>query len=147
MLNYHILKSNAMSDNSTKDATQTLDLTVAERLVLRGTAHALKPTVMIGKTGVTPAIVAETERALTAHQLIKVKLLSDDREERAAHSAALCAALECHRVQTIGKILVLFKDDGNYVPPAPGVANAAPKTKKRAKNAPHVAKKKLASQT
>jgi RNA-binding protein len=116
-------------------------LTPAERVVLRGAAHAIKPTVMIGNGGVTPAVIAECQRALDAHQLIKIKMLSDDREARAAAHTTLCDTLECHPVQVIGKMFVLFKDDGNYVPPS-ALGIAAPR---KVKKGPHVPKKRLAS--
>jgi putative YhbY family RNA-binding protein len=115
-------------------------LTPAERVVLRGAAHALKPTVMIGNGGVTPAVIAETQRALDAHQLIKIKMLSDDREARSAAHSLLCEQLVCHPVQIIGKIFVLFKDDGSYIPPT---LMDAPKS--RIKKGPHVPKKQLAN--
>jgi RNA-binding protein len=116
-------------------------LTPAERVVLRGAAHSIKPRVMIGNGGLTPAVLLETQRALDAHQLIKIKMLSDDREARAAAYSALCEQLACHPVQVIGKMFVLFKDDGNYVPPSVLGAAAPSKVKK----GPHVPKKRLAS--
>ena len=134
--------------DSLNTATQhdSVDLTVSERLVLRGAAHALKPTVMVGKTGITPAVLAEAQHALAAHQLIKVKLLTDDREERAAAKDIMCASLGCHWVQTIGKVMVLFKDDGNYVPPAPGSMQAKkPSNTNKAKSGSHVPKKRLSA--
>jgi RNA-binding protein len=115
-------------------------LTPAERVVLRGAAHALKPTVMIGSGGVTPAVIAETQRALDAHQLIKIKMLSDDREARSAAHSLLCQELECHPVQVIGKMFVLFKDNGSYIPPT----LMAPSQTKQ-KKGPHVPKKQLAN--
>jgi RNA-binding protein len=115
-------------------------LSPAERVVLRGAAHTIKPTVMIGNSGVTPAIITETQRALDAHQLIKIKMLSDDREARSAAYTQLCEAVECHPVQVIGKMFVLFKDDGNYVPPT-----LLADTPKRVKKGPHVPKKRLAN--
>lgn len=128
-----------MTDAVSANVAQDQPLTVAERVVLRGAAHALKPTVMVGNGGISAAVIAETQRALDAHQLIKIKMQSDDRELRAAAYAELCAATQAHPVQVIGKTFVLFKDDGSYVPPN---AQGLPmKTKK----GPHIAKKKLAS--
>ncbi len=115
-------------------------LTPTERVVLRGAAHALKPTVMIGNNGVTPAVIAETQRALDTHQLIKIKILSDDRETRIAAHTQLCEALDCHPVQIIGKTFVLFKDNGSYIPPS-ALAKLPVKHKKEA----HIPKKQLAS--
>jgi RNA-binding protein len=113
-------------------------LTPAERVVLRGAAHSLKPTVMIGNSGVTPAVIAETQRALDAHQLIKIKMLSDDREARAEAYGQLCAAIECHPVQVIGKTFVLFKDNGSYIPPS-----LMDEPARARKKGPHVPKKRL----
>lgn len=115
-------------------------LTPAERVVLRGAAHALKPTVMIGNDGLTPAVLAEIQRTLEAHQLIKIKMMSDDREARSAVHSQICEQLVCHPVQIIGKMFVLFKDDGSYIPPALLTAPSA-----RAKKGPHVPKKQLAN--
>jgi RNA-binding protein len=112
-------------------------LTPAERVVLRGAAHSLKPTVMIGNSGVTPAVIAETQCALDAHQLIKIKMLSDDREERAKAYTQLCESIECHPVQVIGKTFVLFKDNGSYIPPT---LMAEPSRKPKG---PHIPKKRL----
>lgn len=52
-------------------------LTPAERKVHRALAHHLDPVVMIGNDGLTPAIVRETDQALKAHGLIKVRVLGD----------------------------------------------------------------------
>lgn len=122
-------------------SSEALDqpLTVAERVVLRGAAHALKPTVMVGNGGISPAVIAETQRALDAHQLIKIKMQSDDREARASAYLELCAATQAHPVQVIGKTFVLFKDNGAYVPPNAQGLQVKPK------KGPHIAKKKLAS--
>ncbi len=128
-----------MTDQAQTNAALDQPLTVSERVVLRGAAHALKPTVMVGNGGISPAVIAETQRALDAHQLIKIKMQSDDREARAAAFLELCAATQAHPVQVIGKTFVLFKDDGSYVPPnSQGLPS-------KAKKGPHIAKKKLAS--
>lgn len=86
-------------------------LTTARRSELRAQAHGLSPVVMIGDKGLTDAIVAETDRALTAHELIKVKAASDDREARSAWMAELCERLGAQPVQSIGKILVLWREN------------------------------------
>jgi RNA-binding protein len=95
---------------------------------------------MIGNGGVTAAVIAETQRALDAHQLIKIKMLSDDRGARSAAHTLLCEQVVCHPVQVIGKIFVLFKDDGSYIPPT---LMAVPRA--RVKKGPHVPKKQLAN--
>ena len=49
---------------------------------LRRIAHHLNPVVSIGDAGLTDAVAAETERALRDHELIKVKIHSESREQR-----------------------------------------------------------------
>ena len=49
---------------------------------LKSIGHELKPIVMIGNKGITPAISEEIDRALSDHELIKVKVPTDDREEK-----------------------------------------------------------------
>ena len=80
-----------------------------DRRRLRQIAHHLDPVVIIGDQGVSDAVIAETERALADHELIKVRIHSGDREERAAAAAALASACHAETVQSVGKILVLFR--------------------------------------
>ena len=77
---------------------------------LKARAHHLNPVVMIGQQGLTEAVLAETNRALQAHELIKVRVLGDDRQERIEICEALCAALDAQLVQHIGKLLVLYRE-------------------------------------
>jgi RNA-binding protein len=86
-------------------------LTAARRSELRAQAHGLSPVVMIGDKGLTESVVAEVDRALKAHELVKVKAATGDREARAAWMAQLCERLEAHSVQVIGKILVLWREN------------------------------------
>jgi RNA-binding protein len=86
-----------------------VSLTPRERVSLKGRAHALEPVVQVGHAGLTDAIVAETDRALTAHELIKVRIGGADRDERAAQIDALCARTDATPVQRVGKIAVLWR--------------------------------------
>ena len=84
-------------------------LSSAERSALRAQAHALSPVVMIGDAGLTDAVGAETDRALSSHGLIKVRVQGDDRAARAAMATELSQRLGCALVQSIGKMLVLWR--------------------------------------
>ncbi|MDE2401679.1 MAG: ribosome assembly RNA-binding protein YhbY [Burkholderiales bacterium] len=86
-----------------------IELTTAERRALRADAHHLDPVVMIGNEGLTTNVVKETDHALTAHGLIKVRVLGDDRETRNAIFAALCDQLSAAPIQHIGKLLILWR--------------------------------------
>ena len=84
-------------------------LSKQEILALRARAHHLSPVVM-GQHGLTEAVIRETETALRAHELIKVRVLGDERDERLLIGEALCAATGAQLVQHIGKLLVLYRE-------------------------------------
>lgn len=102
-----------------------LELTRDERLRLRGRAHHLHPVVLLGAAGLSEAVLKEADRALTAHELIKVRIPGDDRDEREAISAAMADRLGAARVQSIGKLLVLFRPRPEPEAAAVGPASAA----------------------
>ena len=85
-------------------------LSKQEILALRARAHHLNPVVMIGQHGLTEAVIRETETALNAHELIKVRVLGDERDERLLIGDELCAATGAQLVQHIGKLLVLYRE-------------------------------------
>ena len=85
-------------------------LSKQEILALRARAHHLNPVVMVGQHGLTEAVIRETETALRAHELIKVRVLGDERNERLLIGEELCAATGAQLVQHIGKLLVLYRE-------------------------------------
>lgn len=84
-------------------------LTARERAHLKARAHALEPVVHVGHGGVTEAVVAEIERALTAHELIKVRAGAADRAARAALAEEICARTDATLVQSVGKVMALWR--------------------------------------
>jgi RNA-binding protein len=84
-------------------------LSARERAHLKGRAHPLEPFVHVGHEGLSDAVVAEIDRALTAHELIKVRLGGDDRQQRAALAADICTRTDAAAVQQVGKVLVLWR--------------------------------------
>ena len=84
-------------------------LTTKERASLKARAHALEPVVRIGHAGVTDAVVAEIDRALQAHELIKVKVGEGDRNERALHADTIGARTGAAVVQRVGRVLILWR--------------------------------------
>jgi RNA-binding protein len=86
-----------------------IELSIAERKAHRAEAHHLDPVVMIGNDGLTPAVKKETDAALNAHGLIKVRVLGDDRDKREAIYNELCDTLGAAPIQHIGKLLVLWR--------------------------------------
>lgn len=86
-----------------------LFLTVSQRLALKRRAHTLKPVVMIGNAGLTPAVLDEIERSLKSHDLLKIKVMHDEREARETMLQAICTQLKAAAVQHIGKVLIIYR--------------------------------------
>jgi len=84
-------------------------LTPKQRQFLRGLAHPLAPVVRVGRNGVTPAVVAETKKSLLAHELIKVRLDSEDAEERRTQAEFLVKEADAQSAGRVGKIAILFR--------------------------------------
>ena len=109
-----------------------IELTPEQRRALRAAAHPLNPVVTIAQKGLTPAVLAEIDRSLNAHELIKVKLHGIAREDREGLLAEICEGLGCAPVQHIGNILVLWRENPEEDKPVPKKRSAKPMTKKQA---------------
>jgi RNA-binding protein len=76
---------------------------------LRSLAHNLKPVVIIGGAGLTDNVINEINQALDDHELIKVKVNANDRDEKASMIESITAQTESVHVQTIGHIGVFYR--------------------------------------
>ena len=79
------------------------------RRELRARAHHLHPVVTVGQHGLTPRVLHEIDVALTAHELVKVRVFSDDRAERDTMLTQISDQLACSPVQHLGKLLILWR--------------------------------------
>ncbi|MFM9879286.1 MAG: YhbY family RNA-binding protein [Burkholderiaceae bacterium] len=86
-----------------------IQLTPAQRKSHRSDAHHLDPVVMVGSDGLTPAVKKETDAALSAHGLIKIRVLEGDRPAREQMFQQLAHDLAAAPIQHIGKLLVLWR--------------------------------------
>ena len=77
--------------------------------MLKARAHNLEPVVLVGNKGLTDEVVKEVDRALAAHELIKVRAPSLDRDARETAFRALCERTGAAAVQSIGKVFVLYR--------------------------------------
>ena len=84
-------------------------LTAAERKALKAKAHKLDPVVHIGAKGLTGEVIAEIDRALRAHELIKVRAGVMDRDARDQALALICEKTGAEAVQQVGKVFVLYR--------------------------------------
>jgi RNA-binding protein len=87
-----------MSKNARQDLRQ-----------LRAIGHKLKPVVTIAGNGLTEGVEAELERALSDHELVKVKLAVGTREARSAVADQICDRLGAELVQRIGNVIVILR--------------------------------------
>jgi RNA-binding protein len=86
-----------------------MKLSNKQKQYLKGLAHSLKPVIQLGNNGLTEGVLAEIEVALNHHELIKVKVPSDDREEKALIMDAIIRETRAAKLQTIGHVLVMFR--------------------------------------
>jgi RNA-binding protein len=76
---------------------------------LRAIGHKLKPVVTIAGNGLTEGVIAELDRALNDHELIKIKLAVGSREARSAVAAEICERSGAEMVQSIGNVMVILR--------------------------------------
>jgi putative YhbY family RNA-binding protein len=93
-----------------------VSLTNRERSQLKARAHALDCVVQVGHAGLTDKVVAEIDRALMAHELIKVRVDATDRFERAQLCEAICARTDAAEVLRVGKVLGLWRPRPDEAP-------------------------------
>lgn len=86
-----------------------MSLTNKQKQFLKAKAHELKPVILLGGNGLTEGVVAEIEVALNFHELIKVKVPTEDREQKVLIMDAIIRETKAEKVQVIGKTLVLFR--------------------------------------
>jgi RNA-binding protein len=87
-----------------------------ERAMLKGRAHALEPIVQVGHAGLSATVMAEIDRALSAHELVKIRLGGADRQQREEMGHTICTQTDAIPVQRVGKILVLWRPRPYEVP-------------------------------
>lgn len=84
-----------------------------QRKYLRGLAHDLNVVLQTGSAGLTEAVLAEIDVALTAHELIKVRFNASEREERDAMIEDTCEKLDALFIQRVGHVATLFRRNPN----------------------------------
>ena len=86
-----------------------MNLSNKQKKHLKSLAHSLKPVVLLGQNGLTEGVLAEIEGALDHHELIKVKVATDDREMKQLIIDAIVCETNAVNVTKIGHIVVLFR--------------------------------------
>lgn len=86
-----------------------MTLSNKQKQFLKGQAHSLKPVVLLGSNGLTEGVVVEIQSALEIHELIKVKVPTDDRETKKLIFYAIVRETGATKLQTIGHTIVLYR--------------------------------------
>ena len=82
--------------------------------------HHLKPVVIISEQGTTEGVLAELDRALNDHELIKIRITVGDREAKQVLINEICEATRADLVQVIGKMVILLRRNKT---PNPNLSN------------------------
>lgn len=89
--------------------TDVNNLTDEQKKRLRGKAHALKPVILIGQHGMKDTIMEEIHKALSFHQLLKIKINAGDKAIREDLTNMILEATEAALIQQIGGVIVIYK--------------------------------------
>lgn len=84
-------------------------MTKIDKQSLKARAHHLNPVIIIGAKGLTSAVLEETNIALEAHELIKVKINAADKDEKLDIANSICDSLSADFIQLIGNIAILYR--------------------------------------
>jgi putative YhbY family RNA-binding protein len=121
-----------------------IELTSSHRRTLRARAHNLHPVASISQNGLSEAVLAEIDRGLKAHELIKVRVYGVERADREALLAEICTRLEAAPVQHIGNVLVVYRANPVAPPePAKPVKKAASRAKPEPSARPATPRRRL----
>ena len=84
-------------------------LTNNQKKFLRSMGHSLKPIVMVGQHGLSENVLAELESTMAKHELLKIKIRTDDREQKQQMIDQIIKFSQSHLVQVIGNVIVIYR--------------------------------------
>ena len=86
-----------------------MSLTSRQVSFLKGLAHEKKPVILLGKNGITDAVIKETANALFTHELIKVRLTGEEPTALDGEAEEMATKSSAELVERRGKIATLYK--------------------------------------
>ena len=84
-------------------------LTNNQKKFLRSMGHALKPVVMVGQHGLSESVLAELESTMSKHELLKIKIRVDGKDEKQKMIDQIVEVSRSHLVQVIGNVMVIYR--------------------------------------
>nr|WP_297461087.1 ribosome assembly RNA-binding protein YhbY [uncultured Halomonas sp.] len=88
-----------------------MSLSQAQKKAFRSIGHHLNPVVTVAENGLSEGVMAELERALADHELIKVKIAVGERDTRRQAVEELATSSRAEVVQVIGKMALLYRNN------------------------------------
>jgi RNA-binding protein len=92
-----------------------ITLTGKQARYLRGLGHPLRATVMIGRQELSDTVIAALEEALTAHELVKIKLQEGCPLDRHQAAEDLATATDAAIAQILGKTILLYRPSDKHL--------------------------------
>ena len=89
--------------------SSTMKLTNNQKKHLRKLAHNLRPIVIVGQQGLSYAVLGELESTMTKHELLKIKVRANNREEKQKIVDEIINFSRAALVQVIGGVLVIYR--------------------------------------
>jgi RNA-binding protein len=86
-----------------------MSLTESQCKHLRGLGHGLKPLVLVGAGGLSDAVLAEIDRTLAHHELIKIRVRSGGRQERDSLIGEIVARTAAELIQRVGNMALIYR--------------------------------------
>ncbi len=86
-----------------------LKLSNSQKRFLKSKAHALKPVVIVAGNGLSKTVLAAIEEALNIHELIKIKIKVENRDDKMTLIDQICQQTQAANIQSIGHVLTLFR--------------------------------------
>jgi RNA-binding protein len=90
-------------------------LTGSQKSHLRGLGQKLEASLKLGKAGLTPAFFEELQRQLHARELVKLRFLGFDRDERASFCVRIASEGQCECVGAVGHIALFYRTNPDPV--------------------------------
>lgn len=76
---------------------------------LKNKVHHLKPIVIVGNKGLTDMVIQEIDRALDDHELMKIRIHTQNREELAKNTVDICTKTNAILIHSIGRIIAIYR--------------------------------------
>ncbi|MDP6109213.1 MAG: YhbY family RNA-binding protein [Rhodospirillales bacterium] len=89
--------------------TALMRLSNSDKKRFRSIGHNLNPVLIIAQKGLNENIRVEIQRALTEHELIKIKLITSTREEKKALTDTICDEFSAECIQSVGHVILLYR--------------------------------------